>query len=438
VTTKPTTKPSGFNLSNYLHINLSFGNLYDRMFILLFIVDLILRVIWLDKPTGSLIFDEWYYVNVARIILHLPQSVGSNGQPPYVNVPQGLDPNHEHLPLAKLMIALSMWVLGNNGYGWRIPSVIFGSISILAFYLLMKHVAKSEPIIPILSTFLFSFDNLVFVHSRIATLDIFSLGFMLVGLCWYFSESNVYSIYGSSIAMALSALAKETGLAAIGIIVVIHFVRFVNRRNKGKSWNEFFSWFERYALTYGICFVLLLTIMDRYWVGYPNPINHIEYILNYSSALTSTCPNGIISCPWQWVLNQLTIPYLKVNVSQTAGGVSSSFISVNFEGAMNPAISFLTIPALLYCSYNYLQRRDDLSLVSLVLFAATTLPFYPSVILGQRVTYLFYILPGVPAVCAAIAYMIADTKLPRLVVIFYLAVVVYIFIVMFPFQRIPT
>jgi 4-amino-4-deoxy-L-arabinose transferase-like glycosyltransferase len=161
----------------------------------------VLRVIWLDKPTGSLIFDEWYYVNVARVILHLPQSVGSNGQPPYVNVPLGLDPNHEHLPLAKLIIALSMWVLGNNG--WRIPSVIFGSISILAFYLLMKHVAKNEPITPILSTFLFSFDNLVFVHSRIATLDIFSLGFMLVGLCWYFSESRVYSVYGSSIAMSL-------------------------------------------------------------------------------------------------------------------------------------------------------------------------------------------------------------------------------------------
>jgi len=93
---------------------------------------------------------------------------------------------------------------------------------------------------------------------------------------------------------------------------------------------------------------------------------------------------------------------------------------------------------LLYCSYNYFQRRDDLSLVSIVLSAAAYLPFYPAVILGERVTYLFYFLPAVPAVCGAIAYMIADTKLPRLVVVFYLAVVLYIFVVMFPFQRIPT
>jgi dolichyl-phosphate-mannose--protein O-mannosyl transferase len=134
----------------------------------------------------------------------------------------------------------------------------------------------------------------------------------------------------------------------------------------------------------------------------------------------------------------VTIPYLRVNVQQTSGTVSSNYVSVSFEGAMNPAIAFLTIPALLYCSYNYYQRKDDLSLVSLVLFAATYLPFYPAAIFGERVTYLFYYLGGVPAVCAAVAYMIADTKLPKFVIIFYLAVVVYIFIVMFPFQRIPT
>jgi predicted membrane-bound dolichyl-phosphate-mannose-protein mannosyltransferase len=418
---------------NYLHIDLNLSNLYDRIFLIVFAVDVALRLIWLDKPTGSLIFDEWYYVNVARVILGLPQSVGANGQPPYVNVPTGLDPNHEHPPLAKLLIALSMWLLGNNGYGWRIPSVIFGAISVLVFYLLMKRISTYE-MIPIVSTFLFSFDNLAFVHSRIATLDIFALGFMLLGIYWYFSGHP----YLSAVGMALSALTKITGIAGFALIVGIHVVKFINQKTRGKHWGDLFSWFEKYTLTYGICFFLLLTIMDRYWVGYSNPLDHIKYILNYSAALTSACPNGIISCPWQWLLNQITIPYLRVNVQQTVGGVTSTYLAVSFSGEMNPAISFLTIPALLYCSYNYYHRRDDLSLVSLLLFAVTYLPFYPSVILGARVTYLFYLLAAVPAVCAAIAYMIADTNLPRYVVVFYLAVVVFVFIRQFPFMRIPS
>ena len=419
-------------IRSYLHLDLTLTNRYDQIFLILFVVDIILRVLWLEQPPGSLIFDEWYYVNVARVILRIPQSVGANGQPPYVNVPQGLDPNHEHPPLAKLLIALSMYVLGNNGYGWRIPSIIFGSISILAFYLLMKKISKQEAI-PIISVFLFSFDNLVFVHSRIATLDIFSLGFMLLGIYWYFSGHSILSAIG----MALSALTKITGIAGFALIVGVHLVKFINDPTKRRKWDNFFSWFEKYTATYVIVFFLLLTIMDRYFVGFSYPWDHIKYILNYSAALTSTCPSGIISCPWQWLLNQITIPYLRVSV-QTSGATAGNYVSVSFLGAMNPAISFLTIPALLYCSYNYYQRRDDLSLVALALFSVTYLPFYPAVIFGERVTYLFYFLEAVPAVCAAIAYMIADTKLPKWVVIFYLAVVVYIFIFMFPFQRIPS
>jgi dolichyl-phosphate-mannose-protein mannosyltransferase len=430
LTAKISSKITQPGLGEYLHIDLSLSNLYDKLFIILFLVDIILRLVWLDKPDGALIFDEWYYVNAARVILHLPQSVGSYMQPPYVNVPQGLDPNHEHPPLAKLLIAFSIWLLGDNGYGWRIPSVVFGSVSILAFYLLMKRISN-QGIIPILSTFLFSFDSLVFIHSRIATLDIFSLGFMLLALYWYFSGHS----YLSAIGMALSALAKETGIAGFGIIVAVHFVRFTSQQLHRRKWIDFSSWFAKYTLTYAVCFLLLLTIMDRYWVGFSNPFDHLRYILNTSAALTSTCPNGIISCPWQWLLNQITIPYLRGPVMGLEG---VSYPSVSFEGAMNPAILFLAVPALLYCSYNYYQRRDDLSLVSLLLFAATYLPFYPAVILGQRGTYLFYFLDAVPAVCAAIACMIADTKPPKFVIVFYLAVVVYIFIMMFPFLRIPT
>jgi len=414
---------------NYFSIDLSLHNLYDRVFLWLFVVDIVLRLAWLDKPTGSLIFDEWYYVNVARVILGLPQSIGGNGKVAFQNVPTGLDPNHEHPPLAKLLIALSTWTLGNNGYGWRIPSVIFGSICILALYLLLKKISTYQAL-PLLATFLFSFDNLAFVHSRIATLDIFCLGFMLLGIYWYYSGHS----YLSALGMSLSSLTKITGVAGFILIVGIHLVKFINEKKGKQDWEKFFSWFERYTAIFAVSFLVLLSVMDHFWVGFSWAWPHIQYILSYSTALTSSCPNGIISCPWQWLLNQLSIPYLHVNVTTTSGTTTTSYLSVNFTGQMNPAISYLTIPAVLYCSYNYYQRRDDLSLLVVALFAITYLPFYPAVIVGQRVTYLFYILQAVPAICAGIAYMIVDTRLPKYVVLFYLAVVLYAFCVMFPFN----
>ena len=412
---------------------LSWKSIYDKLFLVLFVVDLILRVLWLDKPSGSLIFDEWYYVNVARVILGIPQSVGADGKPPYINVPSGLDPNHEHPPLAKLLIALSMYLLGDNGFGWRIPSVIFGSIGVLVFYLLMKKIAKYETL-PLIAAFLFSFDNLIFVQSRIAILDIFTLTFMLLGFYWYFAGHP----YLSAIGMTLSTLCKITGAAGFIVIAIVHAARFVKDHPKSRPWNDLFNWFEKYAATYVVSFLLILTVLDRLWVGYSNPFEHLQFILNYSTSLVSSCPNGIISCPWQWLINQVQIPYLTVNVEVTAGNATKRFDSIAFVGAMNPAILYLTIPAMLYAGYDCYRKKSDFALFTLVWFAVTYLPYYPAVLLGHRVTYLFYFLMTMPAVCAGVAYMVAEQNPPKLVVLFYLAVVIVSFYLMFPFKVIPS
>ncbi len=410
-------------------IDLNFSNFHDRLFLILFVVDVVLRFVWLDKPKGSLIFDEWYYVNVARVILGLPQSLGANNKPPYVDAVTGLDPNHEHPPLAKLLIAFSLYVFGDNGYGWRIPSVIFGSAAVLIFYLLLKKMSNYR-MVPLIATFLFSFDNLTFVHSRIATLDIFTLTFMLLGFYWYFTRHN----HLSAMAMAFSTLTKITGAAGLVIIVLVHAARLLQDHAERKRWNELFSWFEKYAVVYIITFVAVLGLLDRLWVGYSNPLTHIQFILSYSAALTSSCPNGIISCPWQWLINQVQIPYLVVNV--TSG--NAKYDSIAFLGAMNPALLYLTIPAILYSAYDYFTEKRQFSLFMLVWFAVAYLPYYPAAIFGHRVTYLFYFLTATPAVCAAVAEMIMDQNPPKLVMIFYLAVVVLSFYMMFPFKVIPT
>ncbi len=407
-------------------------SLYDHAFMYLFIASAVLRLIWLDKPPGLLIFDETYYVNVARIILKLPQQPNV-----FANAVPGIDSvNQEHPLLAKLLIALSMSVIGDNGWGWRIPSVVFGLLSIFVIYLLLKKTAKNS-MIALMGTTLFSFDALVFVHSRIATLDIFVLGFMLLGFYWYFSNRMKLSALG----MALATLCKISGVYGVLTLGVFHLGKLFLTRSRKVDWQSLLSVIEKYAIVYLVSFMGLMAILDYFWSGYKNPFEHLSHIYSYTFALRAPDvhgPNDIWSYPWDWLLDQVKIHYATVNVTVYSDhDVARTFPSVDFVGAMNPTIVFLTIPAMLYNVYRYYESRSDFALFMLAWFSMTYLPFFPAAIFGHRIMYIFYFLNTVPAVAASVAGMIVDQAPPRIVVIFYVAAVIGAFYMMFPFKVIP-
>jgi len=398
----------------------------------LFVISAALRLIWLDKPPGLLIFDESYYVNVARIILRLPQQPNV-----FPNAIPGIDSvNQEHPLLAKLLIALSMSIIGDNGWGWRIPSVVFGLLSIFVLYLLLKKTAKS-PLIALMGTFLFSFDTLVFVHSRIATLDIFVLGFMLLGFYWYFSNRMNLSALG----MALATLCKISGLYGILTLGAFHLGRELLSRGRKVDWQSLLSVFEKYAIVYLVSFIVLMAVLDFLWAGYKNPFEHLSHIYSYTFALRAPDvrkPTDIWSYPWEWLVDQVKIHYATVNVSVfTDHDVARTYPSVDFIGSMNPTIVFLTIPAMAYNVYRYHETKSEFSLFMLAWFAMTYLPYFPAAIFGHRIMYIFYFLNTVPAVAASVAGMIVDQKPPRIIVVFYVAAVIIGFYMMFPFKVIP-
>ena len=407
-------------------------NSYDHAFVYLLAVSVVLRIIWLDKPAGLLIFDEAYYVNVARILLRLPQQ--PNMWPSAI---PGIDSvNQEHPLLAKLLIALSTGLLGDNAWGWRIPSVVFGVVAIFALYLLLKK-TSNNPLIAIIGAFLFSFDTLVFVHSRIATLDIFVLGFMLLGFYWYFSGRLKLSAF----AMALATLCKIGGFYGVITIVVFHLAREILARGRKANWQDLLGFFEKYAIVYLGSFIIILAFLDFFWAGYKNPFEHLSYIYTYTFALRAPDVrnlNDIWSYPWEWLLDQVKIHYATVNVSvYSDGNLARTYPSVDFIGAMNPTVVFLTIPAMIYNAYSYYKTGNQFALFILAWFSMTYLPFIPAALFGHRIMYIFYFLNTVPAVAASIANMIVEQSPPKLIVAIYIGAVIVGFYTLFPFKVIP-
>ncbi len=147
------------------------------------------RVFYLGEPCSSpcsggrshaLIFDESYYVNAARVIagLHPPAGV------PYADAPLHKDPNAEHPQLAKLIIAGSIELFGDNPWGWRLGSVMFGLIAVLAMYGLVR-AARGSPWLATGAAAVMALDNLMLIHGRIATLDIYTVAMVLVAATFY-------------------------------------------------------------------------------------------------------------------------------------------------------------------------------------------------------------------------------------------------------------
>ncbi len=154
-------------------------------------------------------FDEVHYVPAARQMLEpvMPQPM--------------LNPMHP--PLAKQLIALSIHAFGDGPLGWRYPSVLFGSLALVAVYLcgLALFAAQGPAIAACLLAF---FNQMLFVQSRIAMLDIFALAFCLFAIAAFmhgFRKPRPHLWFAlAGLGFGFSIACKWSGLFVLAVCIV--------------------------------------------------------------------------------------------------------------------------------------------------------------------------------------------------------------------------
>lgn len=399
---------------------------------LLVLVALVLRALWLSVPNAA-IFDETYYVNAARIILGWPANAHYIGSPP------GFDPNTEHPALGKLLIAGSMLVFGDNGLGWRIPSLIAGMIALGAVYAIARDTTKSAWL-PILVTALVAFDNLTFVHGRIGTLDMLVLAPMLVGS--WLALRNRWILAG--VAMGIALLIKVTALYGIGAVVLYALLTEGPGWFKGRRFprlDDLRGLLGFVVITFSIA-LAGLTLLDARLSQFPSPIDHIARIFTYGANLsapltTGICP-GVDSKPWQWLFNECQINYFSTDVTTTSGGaVVAKVATITFTGALNPLLAGAIPLATLFTAWYAWSTRHRLALWAITWGIANYVPYLLLAVFTRRIMYIYYALPLVPALAIATALLLTRAGLPRVVKWGFLVAYLVGFAAYFPFRQIP-
>jgi dolichyl-phosphate-mannose--protein O-mannosyl transferase len=397
-----------------------------------------------------MIFDEKYYVNAARVLLRLSVPCPAGQCDPYRSMPLGIDPMPEHPPLGKLLIAAGMWVYGDNPFGWRFFPIVFGSLAILALYWLVRS-AGGGPWLAVGTASLMAVDNLLMVHGRIATLDIFVATFMLAGVAFYLKDRPVLA----GVTLGVGACVKLVAPQALLVLLLLELGRLAVQRGWrvrprwGAMLHRFLPLLISVVVTAG-AYAVGLTLLDAVVKPFHNPSDicpgsgtsynnffvHTRYMVCYAGKLTSPDgPVGIASYPWQWLINQLPINYFTTSVTVSAGGkIISTRSPIAFIGEMNPAIILLALPALALSVDMAIRVKDDLSILAVAWFAGTYLPFVEISLVQHRTTYLYYMVVVMPAVYIAVARLMSGRWLPWSVRLGYAGILGYEFVALYPFR----
>ena len=351
-----------------------------------------------NTPRDSFIFDEAYYVPAARSLL------------------AGVVSNVEHPPLAKALIALGIRVFGDEGFAWRLPSIVAGTLAIVLLYALTRRLADKRT--ALLAAFLLSFETLWFTHSSIAMLDIVAVSLGLLALLLFVSGEWVWA----GAVIGLSLLAKETTVVLIAVVTLYAWLQSPKAlsadalRHTAKV--GFFVGVSAFVV-----FIAGLQIYDSMFNAFPTAFGHVAQMFRYNAAISSPPPSDAVR-PLQWFSGFAPSGYFLTFANV---GKELKRYYTQYYGQPNLLIVLLVWLAVPY-AWPRLKRKNPNATLHVLMFLAP-LGFFAGISLW-RITYPYYMLVCLPSICVLAAVFLA--QFPRVVILTYGVGVVLWFLVWFP------
>lgn len=351
----------------------------NKPLVIVLIVASLLRFINLSHPPAY-IFDEVYHAFTAREFLHNHIEAWEWWTTP----PVGVAYEWTHPPIAKYGMVIGMLLFGENSFGWRIGSAVFGTLSILGIYLLVISFTKNKSI-ALFSAFLVSIEGLHISQSRIAMNDMYMLNFYVWSL--YLAVKSRWKsaavLYGLSLASKWSAL---YGVIPLAVIYLNQYSLKLNFKN------IFLHILTAIRMLLIVVCIYILTfapfiLAGHTWSQWWELHRQMWY---YHTHLVAT--HGYQSNPGQWIFSVRPVWYWVDYGKETIS---------NIYAQGNPLVLWLGLAALILQFKKLLDIRYS---IFFILYAIFTLPWSFS----PRIMFFYHYLPSSVFLCIILASWISN------------------------------
>ena len=362
---------------------------------------------------NGMIFDEIYHARTA-----------------YENIHNMSVYEWTHPPLGKLIIALGILIFGMKPFGWRIMGALFGVAMVPLMYVFTKRIFKRTDF-AFITAGLWAFDCMHFTQTRIATIDVYGVFFIL--LMFFFMYEYVRQDYFaaplkdkfrplalSGVAFGLGCASKWIGCyAGAGLAVVLFYHLFTAMFEAYKGHDESAAarrslFWKRLWATAGWCCLWFLLVPGLIYFASYFPYYRYEASLrlnygikdmwatllknqkdmyNYHSGLTATH-----MCQSMWYQWPFTFKSVWFYVSGNGEKIS------NIASTGNPAVWWISSVGAVCLFLEWLLgkvKRDPVLPILFVGVAANYLPW----VLVTRCVFLYHFFATVPFILLSTVYL---------------------------------
>ena len=362
----------------------------------IFVAAHLLLMIGITTPE-KIVFDEVHYVPAAKQLLE---------KGPHESL---LNPMHP--PLAKEFMAASIKIFGDSPLGWRYPSAVFGALAIVGIYLcgLALFGSQGAALAAAALTFL---NQMVFVQSRIAMLDIYALAFDLFGIAAFihgFRQRRPEVAFGiAGLFFGLAGASKWSGFFPLGVaIAIIAVIRLLQgwraqfAEPNAQDWYQPDRWPEFHYYHFAICFGLVPAVV--YFITYI-PVTGFSISGLVEAQRRIFAENSAWHPPHLYMSSWPTWPLLMRPIWYQFDKIADDrFQAMIFLG--NPLIMWPALAALAICVRDFVVARRTQAFLILAFHIG---PWLAWAMLPRTIGFIYYYLPSATVASLALVYVLTQ------------------------------